>query len=264
MLSNEQMANNRDDLILKYNERREVFVRHSFYLFAVFFLTVSFSRAPDKVALKMPFVEGLRIDTGDVVIFGPLLIFVLVIWFDKTWFNLLKLRSSIQGTFGNDESPFSPVEKYLLSEPFCFETDSIRFGRVSSCLPKWFQRLLGWVHGACKTIIGHLPISIQEGLPNSFNEFVLGIPRRAVYLLAFASVFSLLTEYFTFRTEKDGSLLYTIIGVPPFHDGFKPYWPRFETADVTWIYPPWYTIAYLVIVSFLLWRICKPPSLTVD
>ena len=232
MPTSEPMADNRDELILRYNERREVLVRHSFYLFAAFFLTVSLSRAPDKVALKTPFIEGLKIDTGDVVIFGPLFIFVLVLWFDKTWFNLLKLRSSIQETFGNDESPFSAVENHLLSEPFYFEADSIRFGRVSS-----------W-------------------LPNSFNEFVLGIPRRAVYLLAFASVFSLLTEYFTFRTEKDGSLLYTIIGVPPFHDGFEPYWPRFKSSDVTWIYPPWYTIIYLLIVSYLIWRIWKPPILT--
>ena len=44
MPNDEPVIDNRDDLILKYNERREIFVRHSFYLVGVFFFLVSFSR----------------------------------------------------------------------------------------------------------------------------------------------------------------------------------------------------------------------------
>ena len=269
------MPDSRNELILKYHDKRESLVRLAFYLFIAFLLIVSLSRARGQAAdtpettkatvlssakvvkessdsknlpfkIKPPFTEGgVEIDTGDLIVFGPLAILVLVVWFDKSWFNLLKMRQAIQATFNTKESPLTPVEVQLLKEPFHFQPPSVDLSRIERFTPSKVLPSVQW---------------IGEKLSSIIQNVIVGIPPRATYIFAFAGVIGLLTEYVQFRPKNGGHWWHTIIGIPPFRDGFEPHWERFPEVDVAWIYPPWYTLVYVGIVSFLIWRILKHPN----
>jgi hypothetical protein len=195
----------------------------SFVLFVVFLAIASLSRVrtgESGFELILPFLKGFKINTGDLVVFGPLAIFILTIWFDRKFYDCLKTRKAIIGSYESEEH-FSEIENHLLSPPFVLQS----------------------------TI---------------FKKFQIVLP-RLIYFWAIAAIVFLLIEYFKFRKHGDSSSTVwdTIVGSPPL-SGFNPYWPRFEEVDVTWIYPPWYPLCYLAFVSFLIWRVCLPPTIADD
>ncbi len=215
------MKGKRSDLILSYKKSRESLVRMSFVLFVVFLAIASLSRVrtgDSGFELILPFLKGFKISTGDLVVFGPLAIFILAIWFDRKFYDCLKTRKAIIKSYESDEL-FSEIENHLLSPPFVLQTQTTILKKFQTVLP------------------------------------------RFIYFWAIASIVFLLIEYFKFRKHNDSNSTVwdTIVGSPPL-SGFNPYWPRFEEVDVAWIYPPWYPLCYLVMVSFLIWRVCLPPA----
>ena len=253
------------NIILEYSKRREAFVRLGFYLFITFFAIANLSRvrAEGGFKLKIPLLEGFAIDTGDLVVFGPLAILVMVIWYDRAWFNLLKLRRSIIKLLETRQKSVDAVEFHLLAKPFNFETKSIDFDSFKTWIPNFVQGGFSRGESWLARRFGRARIPTWTQVQKTTSHCLLGLPSRSVYIFALASVGSLLIEYVQFR-QKDtcsSSWLDPIIGVPWFTDGFEPHWPRFPEVDVVWIYPPWYPIFYAFVVIFLVKRILNPPTM---
>lgn len=217
------MKEQRADLFLFYHNKRESVERFAAYASLGFLLIAAMSRSVvTKVSTGKPDTWdylGGGIDNGFLIIFGPVAILVVSVWFNRMFCNCLKLRKSLlstvlEGKLGDDS--LSSLEEMLLAQPF-------------ACAPNRSAVLRGF-------------------LP------------RAVFVVGLISSLILLAEYATFRPENSPKLgwLYLLIG-EPYLSGFEPEWPRYSDKQMPWIYPPWYTIAYVGILYYLGSLSLRPP-----
>ncbi|TWT35584.1 hypothetical protein KOR34_04770 [Posidoniimonas corsicana] len=225
------MQEQRIDLVLYYRAKRDSVERLAAYAIVTFVLMAAMSRS---VVTKSGYgtddthgetwdVFGGGIDNGFLVVFGPLVILVMAVAFDRAYSQCLDLRDSListvkAGMLGPSE--LSPVEDTIVSLPLQIRR----------------RRLLG--------LVGPHLLS------------------RAVYSIGLASVLVLLAEYATFRPADDAdSSIVTLLMGKPWFSGFEPLWPRFPRKEMPWIYPPWYTITYSGIVSYLAIKTFRPHRL---
>ena len=129
------MEGKRAELILDYSKSRESLVRLSFLLTIAFLAIASLSlvrTSAQGFKLALPLLKDFVVNGGDLVVFGPLAIFVMTIWFDRRWFDCIGTRAAILRSYSSD-TPFSEIENYLLRAPFA--------ARPKNTHLKWFVNI---------------------------------------------------------------------------------------------------------------------------
>lgn len=112
------MKDKRSEVILSYEKKRESLTKMAYLLFIIFLAIISLSRVrtgEGGFELELPLLDSFTIDTGDLVVFGPLAIFVMVLWFDRTFTRCLEMRTAIIHSYADPS--FSKIEHFFLKMP---------------------------------------------------------------------------------------------------------------------------------------------------
>ena len=215
------MKEQRADVFFFYHQKREALVRVAFFFCGFFLLLGTLARVRGG-KLNDPWqILGGAIDNGYLLVFGPAAITICVAWYYRIWTNCLNIRESILKAVESGDlgrEQLNELEQTLIKPP-TGEHKSNWLGRLQTfCLP------------------------------------------RTVSFFGLTATILLLVEYFKLVPRKDPELGWTatIFGIPPYTDGFDPVWSRFPELDLPWIYPPWYSILYLAMVSYLVAKIVFP------
>lgn len=212
------MKEQRADIFMLYYQKRNGVIWRSFVLPIVFVLLASLSTAGG-VAINDPWqILGGAIDNGYVVVFGPLVVLLCVLWFQRTTSTCLSLRSSIEtavaaGDLGEEQ--MNAVESHMISAPVL-----IRSVNASSRI------VVGVGLGAILIFM----YCLSQWQPDAKNP----LPP----LQRFAAIFL-------------GFPMYWL-------EGIDPTWERFPRMKLPWLYPPYYTAVYVCTIVYLIRTLRDP------
>lgn len=211
--------------MLYYETRNSVVWRG--YILPVFFVILTSLSSAGGLTLSDPWqILGGAIDNGYIVVFGPLVILMCVLWFDRSRNRCLELRRRIDqtvkaGDLGKKE--LNHLEEHMISAPSLMSLNT----RDSN---------------------------------TSYSKFLSAAEWRIVPIFGLISTAVLLNCLAQWVPKKTSGLGPTTIffGYPNYwRTGIDPTWDRFEGLALPWVYPPFYTIVYGFCIFYLvklLWK----------